>query len=112
MLDRSQAAGRTGRVTDELHSAKREARGGTQAHRGAGHCGFPEDCGRGDQPAAARMEGHRSDGEVGGELECQNCDHWESEERTSAGAGTEITDVARTPPTAGARPRPLPRRTL
>src|SRR6266481_4856055 len=89
-LHRGQAAGRAGCPADELHPAEGKARGGAQAHRSAGHCGLPEDCGRGHQPAAARMEGHRGNGEAGGELECQDCDHWESEERASPGARTEI----------------------
>src|SRR6266850_5007826 len=50
------------------------------------------------------MEGHRSDGETGRELECQDCDHWKSEERTSAGAGAKIKEVGREPVDRGRRP--------
>src|SRR5882724_1376210 len=85
-------------IQDELHPAEGKARGGAQAHRSAGYCRLPEDCGRGHQPAAARMEGHRGYGEAGGERECQDCDHWESEERASPGAGTEIIEPQRPRP--------------
>src|SRR6266850_2122852 len=52
-------------IQDEFHLAEGKARGGAQADRGAGDRGLPEDCGRRDQPAVTRMEGHRSHGETG-----------------------------------------------
>src|SRR6185437_12382867 len=93
-LDRSQATSGTGRAAHEFYSAKREAGGGAQTHRGPGYRGFSEDRGAGHQSAVTGVERHRSHRKTGDEQQRESDRNRKPEKWAALGAGTAIARPA------------------